>query len=501
MSDPKDSYAVRRGVTRSVVVLLILGFLALIGVGASSTFFAQRSQVFNGWVEHSLQVRSANRQILQLVLDAETGQRGYLLTHDKNFLDVYQPAADAVAARLDALQKLVSDNPDQAARVRELRDAVGARLATLRYNLKLAQSGEVVAAIRQVRLGLGRLQMQRVRAASASVDAEEVKLLADREVQVATANRLNLLVNGVGLALVAALALVSLALILRYVAEIQRARSELDALNQGLETIVAARTEELSTANDEIQRFAYIVSHDLRSPLVNVMGYTAELEAAGAAFARQVERLEAEAPALVDAEAAKAVREDVPEAVGFIRTSTAKMDRLIKAILQLSRDGRRVLSAERLDMTALLRAIRDSLSHQLLEADAELVVRPLPPLYGDRLAIEQIFSNLLDNAVKFLVAGKPGMILVEGAEDPVWVTYRIADNGRGIDPKDRERVFELFRRAGTQDRPGDGLGLAFVRNSVRRLGGSIELDSALGQGSTFTLKFPKGRSRTVETSE
>ena len=106
--------------------------------------------------------------------------------------------------------------------------------------------------------------------------------------------------------------------------------------------------------------------------------------------------------------------------------------------------------------------------------------------------MEQIVGNLIDNAVKYLDHDRPGEIVVSGEDVPGgWVVYRIADNGRGIAPRDHERIFELFRRSGKQDRSGEGLGLAFVRNSVRRLGGTIDVESELGKGSTFLLKFPK----------
>ena len=93
--------------------------------------------------------------------------------------------------------------------------------------------------------------------------------------------------------------------------------------------------------------------------------------------------------------------------------------------------------------------------------------------------------------MKYLDPARAGRIVISGA--PIggeMVEYRIADNGRGISDRDHERIFELFRRSGRQDRPGEGLGLAFVRNSVRRLGGEIHVESELGKGSTFILKFP-----------
>ena len=167
------------------------------------------------------------------------------------------------------------------------------------------------------------------------------------------------------------------------------------------------------------------------------------------------------------------------------------MDRLINAILKLSREGRRSPVSEVLPMAEIVQAIADSVHHQTDAADAEIVVEELPTIQSDRLSIEQIFGNLVDNAVKYLEPSRPGRIVVSGEVSGDEVTYRVTDNGRGVSDRDHERIFELFRRSGRQDRPGEGLGLAFVRNSVRRLGGTIDLESELGKGSTFVLKFPK----------
>jgi signal transduction histidine kinase len=167
------------------------------------------------------------------------------------------------------------------------------------------------------------------------------------------------------------------------------------------------------------------------------------------------------------------------------------MDRLINAILKLSREGRRNLVPEQLDMTAMVRDIADSVRHQTRAAGAGIVIEPLPVLESDRLSVEQVLGNLIDNAVKYLDPSRPGRIVVTGEETgDGWIVYRIADNGRGIAGRDHERIFELFRRSGRQDQPGEGLGLAFVRNSVRRLGGDITLESDLGKGSTFMVKLP-----------
>jgi signal transduction histidine kinase len=272
--------------------------------------------------------------------------------------------------------------------------------------------------------------------------------------------------------------------------EIEAARSALAEANARLEATVAERTAELRDSNEEIQRFAYIVSHDLRSPLVNVMGFTSELETLRA-------DIKAELKGNPNAEI---LDRDIAESLGFIKASTAKMDRLISAILALSREGRRPFQAEPVAMNELVAGIGATLQHQLDSAGATLVVGDLPPLVGDRLAIEQIFGNLLDNAVKYGDPARPQRIEVTGRDAGAALVYEVRDNGRGIDPGDHGRVFDLFRRSGAQDRPGEGIGLAHVRQLMRKLGGRIELRSALGQGATFRLTFPKRPDEAAEAA-
>jgi signal transduction histidine kinase len=324
------------------------------------------------------------------------------------------------------------------------------------------------------------------------LDARMGTELAQRRAQSESSALTTAIVNGVAGVLILVLGATVAVLVRRYLTELKDAQAAIDRVNAGLEETVRARTAALIRSNEEVQRFAYIVSHDLRSPLVNVMGYTAELEQAGKTIDLQMTKVETLAPDLVERDALLAAREDIPEAVGFIRASTEKMDRLINAILRLSREGRRNLVPEMLDMAAMTERIADTVRHQLEATETDFVVGEMVPFESDRLSMEQIVGNLVDNAVKYLQPGRPGRIEITGHDLPGgWVEYAIADNGRGIAAKDHERIFELFRRAGRQDQKGEGLGLAFVRNSVRRLGGSIEVESELGEGSTFRLKFPK----------
>lgn len=477
---------------RSVVALLSGALVLLLIVNLLTFMMIRETARFNRRVEQGQAVRLVAQDLLTGLVDAETGQRGFLLTGQAAYLDVHDRAIADLPKMFERLQALTADDPDLQGRIEHIGALSQERLGIMDRTITLARTGRIGEAVQLARSGQGKALMDAMREEIAAVDEIEATRQTFRTRRSEWAGTMTIVANSVAGLLILALAVVSLWLVRNYVREIERARLALDQANASLEDKVRARTGELTRANEEIQRFAYIVSHDLRSPLVNVMGYTAELEQAGKLLDRQLAVFEDKAPELIDGEATFAVREEMPEAIGFIRASTAKMDRLINAILKLSREGRRLLAPETLDMTRLAQGIADSVQHQVAETGGEIVVHDLPELDSDRLSVEQIFGNLIDNAVKYLEAGRPGLIQIEGEEIAGgWVVYRVIDNGRGIPAKDHERIFELFRRSGKQDRPGEGLGLAFVRNSVRRLGGSIDIESEPGKGSTFHVKFPK----------
>ena len=477
--------------SRSIAFLLLGAILLLLTVNLGTFVMIRRTADFNETVERIQDARRASRSVLITLLDAETGQRGFVLSSRPEFMRPYTEAQTRLPEALILLREAAADDPEIVVRADRIETLANAKMDELDRTIGLARTGRVVEAIQLIQGQRGKLLMDQLRQEVAAVDEiQETRLDFARRRSEWSAG-VTVVINALAGALILALAVISLWLIRRYIGEITQAHQQLDRMNAGLEEKVRERTSALSRANEEIQRFAYIVSHDLRAPLVNVMGYTSELEQAGLIIDRQMTRVETEKPELAENDALTAVREDIPEAVGFIRASTEKMDRLINAILKLSREGRRSLVPELLDMTKMVQAIADSVHHQTHAAHAEIIVERLPVLDSDRLSIEQVFGNLIDNAVKYLDSSRPGRIVVSGIETADGSEFRVTDNGRGVAPRDHERIFELFRRSGRQDRTGEGLGLAFVRNSVRRIGGEIRVESELGEGSTFILTFPK----------
>jgi len=484
-------FARTRTLGRSIAGLLAAALVLLLATNLATFLMIERTSRFNQTVEAAQLIRRNVRTLQIHMIDAETGQRGFLLAARPEYLRVHTEAVNAVPDVMAELLELSRGDPDLEPRMDHLNELVSQKLAELDRTIQLSRMGRIGEAMSMVRTDSGRAVMDQLRAETAAIDEIQGTRVQFLRRQSEWAAGATVVANALAGLLILVLSGVTVWMVRRYFLEVEAGRAALDRANANLEGKVRERTADLSRANEEIQRFAYIVSHDLRAPLVNIMGYTSELEQAGVAFERQLKRIEASAPQSVDADTVVAVREDVPEAIGFIRASTAKMDRLINAILRLSREGRRALTPELLDMSRMVQGIADSVRHQTEQADAEIVVEPLPLLESDRLSVEQIFGNLIDNAVKYLEPERPGRIVVSGeAMTHGWIVYRIADNGRGISDRDHERIFELFRRSGRQDRPGEGLGLAFVRNSVRRLGGQIDLESTLGEGSTFILKFP-----------
>ena len=481
------SHPVLRALDRSGSLAVVAAIVLLLLIAAGSAWQAARNEEALGVAQATRARRTLASDILTTATSAESAQRGYLLTLDAGYLAPLVKAEAALPPLMDRARAAWAGDP----RVVLLGQAATAKMAELRQTAALAQGGNLPGAMTIMRTNAGLTDMSVIRQVTDQLAAEQDRKLIDQVSRLSRGSRLLVGIDLVGLLMVFALAgLIALSL-RSYLATLRSAQGQavaaqeaLERNNRRLDDTVRHRTAALTAANGEIQRFAYIVSHDLRAPLVNIMGFTSELEQAAAVLSRHA--MTDDAPA----DLREAAREDIPEALRFIKSSTGKMDRLINAILKLSREGQRLLAPEPLDMNALLGGLVETMRHQAESRDAQVSLGTLPDLVGDRLAVEQVFGNVVENALKYLAPGRPGDIRIQGRLEGSMARYEVSDNGRGIAARDYERVFELFRRAGDQTVPGEGIGLAHVRALVRRLGGSIDCVSELGVGSTFVIELP-----------
>ena len=257
----------------------------------------------------------------------------------------------------------------------------------------------------------------------------------------------------------------ALALTLWLAWSLRAARQATDLARHDLERAIS----ELEKRNAELERFTYTVSHDLRSPLVTVMGFLGAVEAA----------------------AIKGQTAQLQEDMVRIRGAAGRMDRLLKELLELSRVGRPAPEPETADFADLVREARSLVDGRLRERGVRLdVAEGLPAVRGDRQRLVEVLQNLIDNAAKFMGDQRDPRIEVGMRQDDGQPTFFVRDNGRGIEPRYHEKVFGLFDRLDPTD-DGTGVGLALVRRIVEVHGGRVWVESeGKGGGSTFCFTLP-----------
>lgn len=468
---------------------LIATLCLLVLVAATATVLMSENRAAAERALGAQNVPTNIMRVMNLLQRAESSQRGFLLTGDLEYLALYDDSKTRLMAAGANLRASVSENAPLQPDYARLEGLIGDRIAEMDEVLKLFRAGEPEQALALVRSAKSKNHMDRVREIVSGMWQESQRQSAAwvDEWQ-ANSNWL------FGVQIGAAILVLLVSAIggwgaIRYLQALESSERELRLANESLEDRVKARTADLEEVNEEVQKFAYIISHDLRSPLVNIMGFSSELSEIRAEIAAR----DSDDPASTDTQprSSAEIDRDFAEALTFIQQSANKMDRLIATILKLARSGQREFRNENLPMSAILKSIASASKHRANELGAEIVVEDVPPVVGDRLAVEQIFSNLLDNALKYLSDDRPGRIFIRGRRQGGKVVYEVEDNGRGIAEHDMGRIFELFRRGGKQDTPGYGIGLAHLRILVRRLGGKITCRSELGKGSTFTVTLPR----------
>ncbi|AVF04822.1 MULTISPECIES: sensor histidine kinase [Devosia] len=478
---------------RSTALLLLVGLLALMGIVGTTLWLVERTQVYFNEVVEAREARGAAVDLLKLLQDAETSQRGYIITLDQQYLDPYLEALPRIDETVAQLEAVLRPYPQAAEPMQQLREDITFKLAEMSRTIDLIRADDRAEAVELIRTDAGKEAMDRSRAFfDALITAADDRLNQGVLDQRNTASLLRI-ISIIGALVIFAVIGGAIWAVLNYTQELANARRAVEQANAGLEERVRERTADLGKANEEIQRFAYIVTHDLRAPLVNIMGFTAELENSVEEVRAFMEGQEASADDPVASQARLAATEDLPEAITFIRAATRKMDGLINAILKISREGRRQLKPEPVELAEVVETSANAVHHQVADGDGtiETDIR-VGQLITDRLSLEQILGNMLDNAVKYREPGRPLRVDIRARHVPGnRVVIEVEDNGRGIADTDHERVFELFRRSGSQNNPGEGIGLAHVRTMVRSLGGDVTLTSQLGEGTTFIINLPR----------
>jgi len=236
---------------------------------------------------------------------------------------------------------------------------------------------------------------------------------------------------------------------------------------------VMSRTAELEAANKELEGFSYSVSHDLRAPVRAIAGFSRML------WQDQASQLDDEGRRKLD----------------IIRSEGARMGVLIDELLAFSRLGRQAIRMVELDMGQLARVTYDRLCTQHEGTQPEFHLSALPRAQGDRVLLEQVWTNFLSNALKFTGKKEQPLIEVGAITDDREHVYFVRDNGAGFDPRYQAKLFGVFQRLhNANEFQGTGVGLALVHRIVTRHNGRVWADSKLGEGATFYFTLPREQS-------
>lgn len=287
--------------------------------------------------------------------------------------------------------------------------------------------------------------------------------------------------------------------------EVILSREEIQRNTEELEEKVRERTSELKTSairleemNEELKTITYIFSHDIRAPLVNLMGFVSELKLslnelemiAQECSLRQNCSLHSDEK--IQQDFTTLLKKDIPEALDIIYSSSQKINYLNDTLLKFSRLGFVQLEFIKIDMDALLSSILNQLTYQITSNKINIIrTESLPEIMADKTSIEQIIGNILENAIKYLAVGRQGIIEISSSSTNNETIFHIKDNGRGIPSIDNDKVFAVFRRGGLADGAGEGMGLSYAKTLIRRHNGRIWFESIVDHGTTFSFSIPK----------
>ena len=247
--------------------------------------------------------------------------------------------------------------------------------------------------------------------------------------------------------------------------------------------------EQLSSKTKEIEQVLYISSHDIRSPLVNILGFTKELSKSIDEL-KEYMKLESISESNLDG-INYLINEDIPEVLQYINAGGNKIDKLLNSLLKLSRLGRTPIEYEYLNSNVIVAEIIQSFGYQIESDNIKVEFSELPKLNTDKNLFTQIITNLIGNAIKYMDKERPGVIRISATENDKSFLFVVEDNGIGIPEEKHDTIFEIFSRLNPEHTEGEGIGLTAIKRAAERLEGSIKVESNELHGCTFIVDLLK----------
>lgn len=465
-----------------------IGFGILIFVAVLSFRSILQSDKDRVWVIHTHQNLEQIDAVVTDLLNAETGERGFILTGELSFLDPYNVALARVDMDVAKLHNLTSDNSVQQRNLQIVEPLILERLQMLRDRVEVRRQSDLITGAEIVRQGPGKQHMDKIRAQLAEMKAEENRLLVLRTAEAFSSSRTTRIMIITGELLANIFLCLAGVVVAQEMQRRSRAEFEIHQLNVDLEKRVESRTselleqtKELARSNSDLQQFAYVASHDLQEPLRMVASFTQLLAK------RYGDKLD----------------DDARDFINYAVDGATRMQTLISDLLNYSRVGTQGNPLVPTDSAALIKRVLDSLQCSIEESGAVIDLDSLPFVMADPQQLGQLFQNLLTNAIKFRRKEPPHVRIFADKMENDW-KISVQDNGIGISAEHIDRVFIIFQRLHTKtEYPGTGIGLAICKKIVERHGGRIWIEPSAGGGTTvcFTISGAKRQSEGSEQNE
>jgi signal transduction histidine kinase len=463
--------------TSSSKAIAACALIILACIGMLSFWSEVRSEEDRALVRHTYLVVGKLQDVRIDITQAETGQRGFMLTGQDAYLQLYGAGVSQVRQDLSELGELIADNAIERLAVQRLDLLIAARLGELGAGIEVRESSGLLAGVEVVtHANDGEKWMGQIAVQVGEMRHTEDQLLSGRLDAAAASTRKIKLVIVYGNALAILILLVKGFVIHRQAGKRNLAEQNLKQANERLER----RTSELSETNMELESFAYSVAHDLRAPLRQIAGYSNVL------VQDYGPRLDAEGLRLL----------------GKIEECAHRMGRLVDDLLNLSKIGRQDLSIQDTPLGSLLREVVEDLAPECAGREVEWRIGELSSAKCDPGLMKQVFANLLSNAVKYTGKREHAVIQVGQARQNNECVIFVRDNGVGFEMQYAGKLFGVFQRLHkVRDFAGTGVGLAIVQRIIRKHRGRIWAEAKIDQGATFFFTIGSPENPAIKQTE